>query len=125
MILKNCGIMKPLKNSAFFLDVFHINFQQSFSFFVQKPGGVKSSSEAEDRGWSVVITTRIHARIWDQWRHSGVSRRENPPCFWRHCFMPSTSSRYIIAQWNILTNEKSPKNITLNYKIINFPTYIC
>ena len=26
---------------------------------------------------------------------------------------------------NILTNEKSPKNITFNYKIINFPTYIC
>jgi hypothetical protein len=25
---------------------------------------------------------------------------------------------------NILTNEKSPKIITLNYKIINFPTYI-
>jgi hypothetical protein len=22
---------------------------------------------------------------------------------------------------NIITNEKSPKNITLNYKIINFP----
>jgi hypothetical protein len=26
---------------------------------------------------------------------------------------------------NILTNEKLPKNITFNYKIINFPTYIC
>ena len=26
---------------------------------------------------------------------------------------------------NILTNEKSPKNITFNYKIINFPKYIC
>ena len=26
---------------------------------------------------------------------------------------------------NILTNEKSLKNITFNYKIINFPTYIC
>jgi hypothetical protein len=26
---------------------------------------------------------------------------------------------------NIFTNEKSPKNITFNYKIINFPTYIC
>ena len=54
-------------------------------------------SEAEDRGWSVVITMRI----WDQWRHSGVSRRENPPCFWQHSFMPSTSSRYIKAQWSI------------------------
>jgi hypothetical protein len=29
------------------------------------------------------------------------------------------------VHWNILTNEKSPKNITFNYKIINFPTYIC
>jgi hypothetical protein len=26
---------------------------------------------------------------------------------------------------NIFTNEKSPKNITFNNKIINFPTYIC
>jgi hypothetical protein len=79
-LLKNCGIMKPCKNSAFFLDVFFINFQQSFRLF-SKTGGVKLSSEAEDRGWPVVITTRI----WDQWRHSGVSKRENPPCFGFTC----------------------------------------
>jgi hypothetical protein len=26
---------------------------------------------------------------------------------------------------NILTDEKSPKNITFKNKMINFPTYIC
>jgi hypothetical protein len=59
LILKNCGIMKPCKNSAFFLDVFYINFQH----FCAKTRGAKSSSEAEDCGWSVIITMRI----WDLW----------------------------------------------------------
>jgi hypothetical protein len=49
-LLKNCGIMKPCKNSAFFLDVFfYINFLQSFRLF-SKTRGVKLSSELWSRG---------------------------------------------------------------------------
>jgi hypothetical protein len=59
MILKNCGIMKPCKNLAFFLDVFLYKLSAEFQPFRAKTRGVKSSSEAEDRGWSVVITTKI------------------------------------------------------------------
>ena len=71
---------EAMQNSAFFLDVFFLyKLSAEFQAF-SKTRGVKLSSESEDRGWPVVITTRI----WDQWRHSGVSKRENPPCFWLH-----------------------------------------
>jgi hypothetical protein len=41
-----------------------MNFQQSFSLFVKKPGGVKSSSEAEDRDWSVVLNFgKFHVQV--------------------------------------------------------------
>ena len=82
------------KTRHFFLMFFLYKVSAEFQLF-SKTRRVRLSSEAEDRGWPVVITTRI----WDQWRHSGVSRRENPPCFWLNLLMPSTSSRYIIAQW--------------------------
>jgi hypothetical protein len=65
---------------------------------------------AQNEPCSVVITTRI----WDQWRHSGVSKRENPPCFWLHLLMLCTSSRYIIAQWfQVVWHDDESENIHL------------
>jgi hypothetical protein len=54
-LLKNCGIMKPCKNSAFFLDwcVFLYKLSAEFQAFFQKPGG-----------WNCRMKPRIAVGQW-------------------------------------------------------------
>jgi hypothetical protein len=64
-----------------------------------KTRGVKTSSEAQDRGWSVAIVWELRTSC----HGNGVSKRQNPPFFWLHFVdwtkYRSRSSSYYTAQW--------------------------
>ena len=58
-------------------------------YFLKKNRGECFCSELRTEPW-LVVTTMANK---DQWRQSGVSKRQNPPCFLLQLLVPGKSSR--------------------------------